>query len=143
MSLTKSEENRLKYQEIFYQKLLAEDCTPLSEYKNRYSYVNYIYDGKEYKTTPKGWDAGIRNHLKTKHRKTHEEIKELFSKEGCELISEYKNLNTKVIYKYDNKYFSVRPSYLIYHNPLPHIKHYEEKGYDSLSNLLSDLLPQD
>lgn len=138
MTMTKSEERRLLYQEIFYQKLREEDCEPSSEYKNRYSYVNYIYNGEEYKVTPKGWDAGIRNHLKTKKRRTHDEIKELFNKEGCELITEYKNLNTKVIYKYDDKYFSVRPSYLIYHKPLPHIKHYD-KGHA----LLSDLLPQD
>lgn len=42
-SLTKSEQRRLKYQNIFFQKLRDEECEPISDYKNDYSYVNYVY----------------------------------------------------------------------------------------------------
>ena len=49
---------------------------------------------------PTRWNSGIRPHNVECIRYTQEHIAQLFAKEGCQLISQYKNQKSLLKYKY-------------------------------------------
>lgn len=75
----------------------AGECKLISEYIKGDKHVYYLFNGLEYKITPTKWNTGFRAHKCKCIRYTQNYIKQLFEKEGCALMSEYKNL--KIITK--------------------------------------------
>lgn len=101
--------------------MLAEQCELISKYESTDKPVYYLFDGMEYQTTPHHWNAGKRAHKQKCVRYTHNHIKELFAKEGCELLTQYKNQKTILTYRYEGQEFQVNFTNWKYHKLRPHL----------------------
>lgn len=99
---------------------MNEDCELISDYQGPLTPIKYKYNNMIYQISPKSWFNGSRPHLNKRSHKNNDQIKQLLANEDCELLSEYKNVNDFIYYKYDDKYYRVRMRSWINNNRRPH-----------------------
>ena len=121
-----------------------ENCVLLDEYKRGDLRIKYLFENKEYSVRWNDWVRKIRPsrpHLKGGNRNTklhekwdNEKVNELFKKENCELVDEYKNTKQRLRYKFNNSYYWTTLDDWIYHSSRPHlyINQNEQKFKDYL-----------
>ena len=115
------EHQRLDKEEALRESMKAEECELISEYIKGDKPVYYLFNGLEYKTTPTKWNTGHRAHKCKCIRYTQNYIKQLFEKEGCTLMSEYKNQKSLLKYMYNDKEYEVIFNNWLYFNKRPHL----------------------
>ena len=113
--IRKEKENKLR------EAMLKENCILTSPYIKSNKRVHYTFEGMDYALSPANWYKGIRAHKMKCIRYTHEHIKQLFAKEGCELISKYVNQKSRLAYKYKGKTFHVVWNDWNCYNSRPHL----------------------
>lgn len=99
----------------------GENCELISKYEAYNEPVYYLFEGLEYKITPEKWDKGERAHQKKRIQYTHNHVKELFKREGCELKNEYENKRSMLNYVYDGKCYHVSFNDWKYLKKRPHL----------------------
>ena len=122
IELSKSnDESRQHKENKLREAMLKENCILTSPYIKSNKRVHYTFEGMDYALSPANWYKGIRAHKMKCIRYTHEHIKQLFAKEGCELISKYVNQKSRLAYKYKGKTFHVVWNDWNYYNSRPHL----------------------
>ena len=115
-------EARLKDTEDKLRESMAkEGCTLISKYESYKKPVHYIFEGLDYSVQPTRWNSGIRPHNVKCIRYTQEHIAQLFAKEGCQLISQYKNQKSLSKYKYKDTEYEVVWNDWKFYNSRPHL----------------------
>ena len=115
------EEQRMKYEDELRESMAKEGCTLTSKYTGAKKSVHYTFKEMDYSVIPARWKAGIRPHTVKCIRYTHEHIAQLFAKEDCQLISQYKNQKSKLTYLYKGKQFEVIWNDWKFYNSRPHL----------------------
>ena len=115
--------------------MMKEDCILLDQYKRGDIRIRYEYKGNEYTVRWNDWlnkKRPSRPHLKGGNRNTkphekwsYEKVNELFMKDDCELVSEYKNTKQKLCYRYKGSLYYTTLDHWIHNHSRPHI-HYNE-----------------
>lgn len=101
------ESQRIEKEKKLRESMKAEDCELVSKYVKGDAKVFYLFNGFEYQTTPTKWNSGYRAHKSKCSHYTQNYIKKAFADEGCELISENKNVKTLLRYRYQGKIYEV------------------------------------
>lgn len=111
--------------------MIKESCKLLDEYKNGSTRIRYEYQGNEYSVRWYDWSRSVRPsrpHLSGGNRDTkfHEKwdehkVNELFSRDNCALISEYKSTKQRLCYRHDGSLYWVTLDDWIHHQARPHI----------------------
>lgn len=110
------------YEEQLRESMKNEDCELISKYIDYKTPVFYIYEGLEYKVSPNRWKNGNRPHKNKRTYHTPNHMKELFKREDCELITEYKTSKQFLTYKYKGVIYTVKGDHWLYLNERPHLK---------------------
>ncbi|KAK8897771.1 hypothetical protein M9Y10_015738 [Tritrichomonas musculus] len=126
IALTETTEQRLEKQKQEYENklresMLKEDCILTSKYEGYNKHVHYTYKNLDYRVTPTLWNSGVRPHFAKCIRYTHEHIAQLFEKEGCKLLTQYKNQKSKLTYEYNGKTYKVIYNDWKFYNCRPHL----------------------
>ncbi|KAK8892159.1 hypothetical protein M9Y10_029382 [Tritrichomonas musculus] len=111
--------------------MAKENCILISEYHRGDERIKYTYENNEYSVRWYDWmkkERPSRPHLKGGNRDTKqhqkwnkEKVNELFQKEGCELIDEYRSTKQKLKYKYNDSYYKTTLDDWIHHQSRPHL----------------------
>ena len=111
--------------------MAKENCTLIDEYKATNIRIKYLYNNEEFTVRFGDWlnkQRPSRPHLKGGNRITkphkkwnNEKVNELFQKENCELIDEYRSTKQILKYKYNNSYYWTTLDDWIHHNSRPHL----------------------
>ena len=117
----KLREERQKKEDELRESMKKDGCELVSKYTKASEPVYYVFEGREYRTTPTKWKAGHRAHQMQFSRYTPNYVKKCFADEGCELLTEYKNSKQVLFYIYKNaRYSTTFNDWLWYHNR-PHL----------------------
>ena len=114
-------EKRQNNEDKLRESMEKEGCTLTSKYESYKKPVHYTFEGMDYSVQPTRWNMGVRPHKAKCIRYTHEHIAQLFEKEGCKLISPYKNQMSKLKYLYNDKEYEVIWNDWKFYNCRPHL----------------------
>ena len=106
-NISPAESQRIEKENKLRESMKAEGCELVSKYVKANVKVFYLFNGFEYQTTPTKWNSGYRAHKSKCSHYTQNYIKKAFADEGCELISEFKNVKTLLRYRYQGKIYEV------------------------------------
>ena len=117
----RKEEERQKKEDELRESMMKEGCELVSKYTKASEPIYYMFEGREYKTTPSKWKAGHRAHQMKFSKYTPNYVKKCFADEGCELLTEYKNSKQVLFYKYENARYSTTFNDWIWYHNRPHL----------------------
>ena len=113
------------------EEIMKEDCKLLDEYTVGSARIRYEYQGNVYSVRWYDWNHSVRpsrphltggNRNTKPHEKWNEQkVNELFQKEGCELVSEYKSTKQRLCYRYNGSLYWSTLDDWIYHQSRPHM----------------------
>ena len=118
---TRADDLRIERERQLRESMKTEGCELISPYESSLKPVHYLFEGMDYKISPYRWYRGVRAHNVKCIRYTNEHIKQLFAKEGCELISPYVNQKSKLTYRYNGKEYTVVWNDWKFFNSRPHL----------------------
>ncbi|KAK8860463.1 hypothetical protein M9Y10_012128 [Tritrichomonas musculus] len=117
----RSEKHRKDCEDKLRESMKNENCILQSKYVSARIPITYLYNNMQYQTTYTKWNNGYRAHQSKCPRYTHEHIAQLFEKEGCKLLSQYKNQKSRLTYEYNGKIYQVIYNDWKFYSSRPHL----------------------
>lgn len=132
----KAEEERQRKEDELRELMKKDGCGLISKYTKASEPVYYMFEEREYKTTPTKWKAGHRAHQMQYSPFTHNYVKKCFADEGCELLTQYKNSKQILFYKFGDSIYSTTFSDWKWYNNRHHLTGYHAMTVEEYEKLL-------